>query len=68
MAMGRPVSQHWVKSVSFHSDSKGFYTFNAPQMIITDSGVQQKQIKMMIMLMVNGETVNRAIQVRTIFA
>ena len=66
--MGRLVSQHRARNASFHSDTMGFSTFNAPKTIMTGCGVQQKQIKMMIMFTVNGKTVNCANRVRTIFA
>ena len=60
--------QYPARSVPSHSNSKGFSTVNAPQWItkMINSGVQLKQIKMITILMVSGETVDCAIQVRDI--
>ena len=52
--------QYPARGVPSHSNSKGFSTVNAPQWItkMINSGVQLKQIKMITILMVSGETVD----------
>ena len=55
--------QYPARGVPSLSNSKGFSTVNAPQWItkMINSGVQLKQIKMITILMVSGETVDCAI-------
>ena len=54
--------QYQERSVSFPSDTMGFYIIIAPKSMKPSSGVQQKHIEMVTIFLVSGDFVDFAVR------